>query len=282
MRVPTPVELTCADPNAPCSLPNAFSADPALKAVVAKSKEIGARGTLVPPLTFSAAIFETNLDNDIQFVSSGGGAASTGFFENVGQTRRRGVELGLDGKAGGFTMSAHYTYLAATFQTPLLLNSPNNSTARGLSCAACTEIQVVPGDRIPGIPRHIVKLRAEYAVNRARLGLNVTSQSDRFARGDENNQDVNGPVPGFVVVNLDASFNVSSNWHVFARVDNLFDRRYFTFATLGKNVFTAPGNVFDPTGTSWRSEQFRSVGAPRGAWVGVELRLGGADSGSRP
>jgi outer membrane receptor protein involved in Fe transport len=282
MRVPTPVELTCADPNAPCSLPNAFSADPALKAVVAKSKEIGARGTLVPPLTFSAAIFETNLDNDIQFVSSGGGAASTGFFENVGQTRRRGVELGLDGKAGGFTMSAHYTYLAATFQTPLILNSPNNPTAQGLSCAACTEIQVVPGDRIPGIPRQIVKLRAEYAVDRARLGLNVTSQSNQFARGDENNQDVNGPVPGFVLVNLDASFNVSSNWHVFARVDNLFDRRYFTFATLGTNVFTAPGNVFDPTGTSWRSEQFRSVGAPRGAWVGVEFRLGGTDASSRP
>jgi iron complex outermembrane receptor protein len=281
MRVPTPVELTCADPNAPCSLPNAFSADPALKAVVARTAEIGARGTLTPLLNFSAAIFRTNLDNDIQFVSSGGGAANSGFFENVGQTRRRGVELGLDGKAGALAMSAHYTYLEATFQTPLILNSPNNSTARALSCPTCTEIQVVPGDRIPGIPRHIVTLRTEYAVARYAIGLNVTGRSNQFARGDENNQDVNGPLPGFVVVNLDAHFDVSSSWNVFARVDNLFDRRYFTFATLGKNVFTAPGNVFDPTGTTWSSEQFRTVGAPRGAWVGVEFRAGGSDRGLR-
>jgi len=273
MRVPTPVELTCADPNAPCSLPNAFSADPALKAVVAKTAEFGARGTLLPGLTFSAAIFRTNLDNDIQFVSSGGGATSSGFFENVGQTRRQGVELGLDGKAGAFALSAHYTYLAATFQTPLVLSSPNNSTATALNCRSCAEIQVMPGDRIPGIPRHIVKLRAEYAATRYAAGLNVTGQSNQVARGDENNQDVNGPLPGFVLVSLDARLDISSSWHVFARVDNLFDRRYFTFATLGTNVFTAPGNVFDPTGTTWRSEQFRTVGAPRGAWVGVELRL---------
>ena len=127
-----------------------------------------------------------------------------------------------------------------------------------------------------------MKLRAEYAVSRYEIGLNVTGQSNQFARGDESNQDVNGPLPGFVVVNLDARFNVSANWHVFARVDNLFDRRYFTFATLGRNVFTAPGNVFDSTGTTWRSEQFRTVGAPRGAWVGMEFRAGGSDSGSRP
>ena len=62
MRVPTPVELSCADPNAPCSLPNAFSADPPLKAVVAKTLEAGARGTLFGDINFSAAVFRTNLD----------------------------------------------------------------------------------------------------------------------------------------------------------------------------------------------------------------------------
>lgn len=43
-RVPSPSELTCADPNAPCSLPNAFISDPALSQVVAKSWEAGVRG----------------------------------------------------------------------------------------------------------------------------------------------------------------------------------------------------------------------------------------------
>ena len=44
MRIPTPVELTCADPSAPCSLPNAFLADPPLDPVIAKTLEAGVRG----------------------------------------------------------------------------------------------------------------------------------------------------------------------------------------------------------------------------------------------
>jgi iron complex outermembrane recepter protein len=273
MRVPTPVELTCADPNAPCSLPNAFSADPPLKAVVARNVELGARGTLGPAISFTAAFFRTNLDNDILFVSSGGGAINSGFFENVGQTRRQGVELGLDGKTGAFNLSAHYTYLEATFETPLVLNSPENSTAAALTCPTCTEIQVVPGDRIPGIPKHVVKLRAEYAVRAFTFGVNVLGQSSLYARGDENNQDVNGPIPGFVLVNLDAHYALSSRWNLFARVDNLFDRRYFTYGLLGENVLTAAGNTFDATGTTWRPEQFRTVGAPLGAWIGATYRV---------
>jgi iron complex outermembrane recepter protein len=276
MRVPSPVELACADPNAPCNLPNAFSSDPPLKAVVAKTFEIGARGTLYNRVHFSAALFRTNLDDDIQFISSGGGAVSAGFFQNVGQTRRQGLELGLDGRAGPLTLSAHYTYLDATFQTPLILNSPNNSTAASLSCPTCAEIQVVPGDHIPAIPRQTVKLRAEYARgNQYAIGVNVIGQSDQFARGDENNRDVNGPVPGFALVNLDGHYNLSSSWRLFARVDNLFDHRYFTFGTLGENVLTAPGNTFDLSGTSWRSEQFRTVGVPRGVWLGVEFSADG-------
>ena len=82
-------------------------------------------------------------------------------------------------------------------------------------------------------------------------------------------------MPGFAVVNLDARYAFAPGWEVFAKVNNLFDRRYATFATLGQNVFTGPGNSFDSSGASWRNEQFRSVGAPRGVWVGVNCRFGG-------
>ncbi|WP_245619818.1 TonB-dependent receptor [Methylomicrobium agile] len=40
-RVPTPMELSCADPNDPCRLPNAFVSDPPLDQVVAKTWEGG-------------------------------------------------------------------------------------------------------------------------------------------------------------------------------------------------------------------------------------------------
>ena len=38
-RAPSPVELTCADEDDPCRLPNAFVADPPLEQVVAKTFE---------------------------------------------------------------------------------------------------------------------------------------------------------------------------------------------------------------------------------------------------
>lgn len=279
MRVPTPVELACADPAAPCSLPNAFTSDPPLKAVVAKTMEVGARGQIAHGIHFSGAVFRTNLDDDIEFVGSGGGATNAGFFQNIRQTRRAGAELGLDGRLGPVEVSAHYAYLQATFQTPLVLNSPNNSTAAPLSCPTCAEIRVRPGDRIPGIPRHVAKLRVEYFGSRYSVGINALAQSAQFARGDENNQDNNGAIPGYVLVSLDMHYSASPLWRVFLNVDNLFDRRYSTFGVLGQNVFTAPGDTFDSTAASWRSEQFRTVGVPRGVWLGMELRLGRPDQG---
>ena len=279
MRVPTPVELTCADPAAPCSLPNAFSSDPALKPVISRTVELGARGQLAGTWQWSAAVFHTELRDDIQFISSGGGATSAGYFRNVGDTRRQGVELGLQAHVDALTLAARYSLVDATFRTPLVLNSPNNSTAAPLSCDGCADIQVRPGDHLPGIARNTFKLRAEWAFRKgAIVGVTLTSQGGTYARGDENNADVNGRVPGFTLVNLDAHVPLGAGWEAFANVDNLFDRRSSNFGTLGQNVFTGPGRTFDASGATWRSEQFRTAGAPRGAWVGVTWRFGAADA----
>jgi iron complex outermembrane recepter protein len=270
MRVPTPVELTCADPNAPCSLPNAFVSDPTLKPVISRTWETGARGKLSDNVSWNTAVFRTALDDDIQFISSGGGAISSGFFQNVGQTRRQGIELGVNANLGHLTLSSHYSLIDATYQSPLIVNSPNNSTAQPISCPTCTEIRVSPGDRIPGIPRHQFNARAEYAfTEKFSAGANLIAASDQFARGDENNQDVNGPVPGYAIVNLDARYQVDKNWQFFGKIDNLFDRRYQTFGILGSNPFIGPNNSFDMTGASV-TEQFRSPATPLGVWVGVK------------
>lgn len=280
MRVPTPVELSCADPAAPCSLPNAFSSDPALKPVISHNVEIGARGKAGADLPWSVAVFRTELRDDIQFISSGGGATSAGYFQNVGNTRRQGVELGLAANAAALSLSVHYSFVDATFRSPLILNSPNNSTAAPLSCARCADIRVRPGDRMPDIPRHTFKLRADYALGEAAsFGATFVAQGGQYARGDENNADVNGKAPGFALLNIDARVRLGAGWEAFANVDNVFNRRSSSFATLGRNVFTAPGRTFDSTGASWRSEQFRVAGAPRGIWVGLAWRFGG-DAGS--
>ena len=274
-RVPTPMELTCANPTAPCTLPDAFTSDPPLKSVTAKNFEIGARGELGHAISFTASVFRTNLENDIQFVAAGNGIVSSGYFVNVGQTRRQGFSLGVHGRKGPFDLGVHYSFVQATFQSPLTLNSPNNSTAAPIDCATCTDIRVVPGDRIPGIPENILKLNGQYTAGPLTLGVNVVGQSDIYAQGDENNRDINGPIPGFFLVNLNAGYSLSSRWRVFARIDNVFDQRYYTYGILGLNELTGPGHTFDTTGTTWRNAQFRTVGMPIGAWFGVEYDVDG-------
>jgi iron complex outermembrane receptor protein len=275
MRVPTPVELSCADPNAPCSLPNAFAADPALKPVIARNGEIGARGNAGAGLGWSVAAFRTALSDDIEFISSGGGATSAGYFRNVGHTRRQGLELALNGQASAWRWSAHYSLVDASFRTPLVLNSPNNSSAAAIGCAGCADIRVRPGNRLPGIPRHTLKLRGDVALGAAAsVGAGFVAQGSSVARGDENNADINGRVPGFGLLDLDGRVALGAGWEAFANIDNVFDRRSSSFATLGRNVFTGPGRTFDATGTTWRSEQFRAAGAPRGIWLGLTWRFG--------
>ncbi len=275
MRVPTPIELTCADPAAPCSLPNAFNADPALRAVISKTAEIGARGNINKDLTWSSALYRSVLQDDIQFISSGGGATSAGYFQNVGQTRRQGAEFSLAGTLDAFHWRLNYAYIEASFQTPLILNSPANSTAQPLRCATCGDILVQPGDRLPGIPRQIAKIGMDYASGeRWGASLDVIAQSSTFARGDENNRDAHGAVPGFAVVNCNAQLALSKRITLFAKVDNVFDRLYSSFGLLGVNAFNLPGHAFNPDPTGWTPEQFRSVGAGRGAWLGLTVRTG--------
>ncbi len=279
MRVPTAVELTCADRNAPCSLPNAFASDPALKPVVSRTVEAGARGKIGDSTTWSAAVFRTRLDDDIQFISAGGGAISAGFFQNVGRTLRQGLETGLQTRSGPLELALHYSFIDATFRTPLVINSPSNSTAAPISCPTCTDIQVVPGDRLPGVPRQILKLRLQYAPSdRFEAGFNVIAQSSTYARGDENNLDRNGPLPGFAVVSVDARFDLTPAWELSGRIGNLLNRHYSTFGQLGQNVFSAPGRGFDPTGASWRAEQFRAIAPPLEAWAGITYRFEGGDA----
>ena len=274
MRAPTPVELTCANPAAPCSLPNAFNSDPDLKPVVARTVEIGSRGNFTKDLSWSSALYRSSLSDDIQFISSGGGASSAGYFQNVGQTRRQGIELGLAQSSHPVSWRANYTLTRATFQTPLILNSGSNSSAAPITCANCTDILVQPGNRMPGVPLHIIKLDVDYAPSETwGLGANLIAQSGTYARGDENNQDVHGMVPGFALVNVNGQYQLTRNLQVFAKLDNAFNRLYSTFGTLGANAFYLPGHAFDPNPSNWTAEQFRSVGPGRGAWVGVTYAL---------
>ncbi len=288
MRVPTPMELTCAAPTAPCKLPNSFLADPSLKKVVSRTAELGARGRIGKAGHWSAALFQTRLSDDIQFINDPtSGLLNVGFFANVGETQRRGLELALALRTGDVGWSVSYGYVRATFETPFQFASATNSAAADTNGDGIGDtVFVRSGNRIPGIPEHTVKLQADWEVVRdLSIGASVEYASSIYARGDENNQDLNGKVPGYAVVRLEAAYRIVSGLRLSARVDNLFDARYSNFAVLGENAFTGPGRTFGPAaGVDTAVEQFRAVGAPRGAWVTLEYRFddaGGRKAGAR-
>ncbi|KWF03384.1 TonB-dependent receptor [Burkholderia pseudomultivorans] len=261
MRAPTAIELACADPAAPCSLPNDFVADPALKPVISKTFEAGMRGRIGAATTWSAAAYRTTLTDDIAFISDP--ASAQGYFRNVGDTRRQGIELAGRTQFGPLGVGLSYSYVDATYRSSWTEHSPANSAAD-----ASGNVTVKPGDRIPGIPAHTVKLRLDYAATPSwDIGMNATWRSGVYARGDESNQDANGRIAGYLLVDLDMRYRITKRFEVFASVTNLFDKRYASFGVLGQNFFNGPNHTFD--GAQPVNEQFVGPGAPRGAWVGV-------------
>ncbi|MDR3100272.1 MAG: TonB-dependent receptor [Paraburkholderia sp.] len=263
MRSPTAIELACANPAAPCSLPNDFVSDPDLQPVISKTFEIGARGRIGVSTTWSAAAYSTTLENDIQFISSNGAASNQGYFQNVGRTRRQGFELSGRSQLGPLALTASYSYVDATYRSSWTESSPSNSSAD-----ANGNITVKSGDHIPGIPANMVKLRLDYAATpKWNIGTNLTWRGSIYAQGDENNQDVNGKISGYLLIDLDTTWQVTKQLQLWANITNLLDKRYATFGALGENFFNGPNHTFD--GANPTNEQFVGPGAPRGFWVGL-------------
>lgn len=278
-RAPTVIELGCANPVTPCGLPNDFASDPNLQQVIARTVEVGVRGNLADQrLTWSADLFRTLNSNDIQFVAS---AINAGYFDNVGSTRRQGLDLALGGKDGGLNWHLAYSLVDATFQSGFTVSAASNSTAD-----ANGNIVVSPGDRIPLIPRNTARLVLDYDLtSRWQIGGSLIATSGSFLHGDENNANQaggtnvtgayiegSGWIPGYTVVNLETSYRLSKQVQVFARVVNLLDRRYATAGFLTSNSFT-PSGAFIPNPNNWTNEDAVTPAEPFAVWAGVRLSL---------
>jgi iron complex outermembrane recepter protein len=255
-RVPTPVELTCADPEDPCRLPNAFVSDPPLDQIVASTWESGARG-VVNGVSWSVAAYHTAASDDIIFVSSGT-LRGQGHFENVDRTIRRGVEAGVTYERGDrFSAFATYTVQRAVFGTDLVIASQFHPLAID------SEIPVAEGSSLPGIPRHSGKFGlAARLAPRLDAGFTVRAQSGQYLRGDEANFLI--PSPGFAIADAHGRYRLNEKLSFVGQVTNLFDSRYYTFGVLGD------ATLIDD---DLEQARFYSPGAPRGAWVGAEVRF---------
>jgi outer membrane receptor protein involved in Fe transport len=267
MRVPTAMELTCADPDAPCSLPNIFVADPPLKAVIATTIEAGVRQRWATG-TASLALYRSRLRDDIQFIATAAGSGSAGYFTNVGTTERLGVELGGSTTLAAVTVDARYAYTRATFRSAFSAHSPANALADAQGA-----ISVLPGNRMPGVPEHVLKVHVAWAARAGlELGATLAAASHQFARGNENSADPTGRVPGYAVLDLDLRWQPAAGWELAATIANVLDRRYATFGTLGVDLFTGEGGTY--AATTAQPTPFFGPGAPRAAWLTLRHTFG--------
>ena len=268
-RAPTSIELGCSNPAAPCTLPTQMADDPPLRDVVAKTYEAGARGNLANGLTWNVSAYHSYNHDDLQFISTSA-TNGMGYFDNVGRTRRDGIDIGLAGKGlfnladiSDFSWNASYGFVHATFDSDIEMAQEVNTSAVG------ENINIKKGDLLSNIPMHRLKLRLNYEVNdKFRVGTNLVGFSKSYMLGNENQKhNGDGEVPGYFILNMDANYKVAPKWNLAFKAINLLDHDYYTGGRLLNNAFTGNGAELRADGAAAYSGSGYLPGAPRAAWV---------------
>ncbi len=197
-----------------------------LKPATSDTVELGTKKRIGNGL-ITAALFQTDTKNEIVSDSSFEGRTS---YKNAGETRRRGLELGLDQDFGyDWHLKAAWTLLDARYRSNVCGTE---------SC---------DGNRIPGIARNMAYAGLAYAPEQGwYAGGDVRYMSD-IAADDEN--DVKAP--SYTVFGLNSGYKwLVQNWtlDLFGRVDNLFDRTYVGSVIVnesnGRYYEPAPGRNY--------------------------------------
>jgi len=249
-RAPTAIELTCANPEAPCPIPTAIVDDPPLKPVKGKTWETGVRWSLFPNIHATLAFFRTDLEDDILFRNEPQSRV-LGFFQNVEATRRQGIEFLLRGLWNRGQWFVNYTLTDATFEDDVELFTFANEDRVAL---------VQKGDSLPLVPNHRINGGVEFAITpQWRVRFDGAYVGSQYLRGDEANQ--RGRLDPYFVANAQVSYQYK-NVDVFLRFENLFDATYETYGAFFENTL-------DETGL----ERFLGPGAPFGAFGGIRMKF---------
>ncbi|MGA2997248.1 TonB-dependent receptor [Bradyrhizobium sp.] len=259
-RAPTPLELECANPNMPCIIATFLVSDPPLKQVVSHTYEAGFRGTKdlsFGTLDWKLGVFRATNTDDILAIPSL--VQGFGYFQNVGDTRRQGVEAEANFKSSRWQFHASYAFIDARFLDSLTLGSNSPFVdANG-------NIQVSPGNIIPAIPRHRIKAGFDYAVTDAfKIGGDALWVSSQYLVGDESNQ--YPQLPSYAVFNVHASYQLDKTYQIYGRIDNLFDNRYYTYGGFFDTTEVPNFN----TGNQFANPQSLSPARPRAFYAGLK------------
>ena len=183
----------------------------ALQPAVNDSVEVGAKAKVGGGL-LTAALFRTGTRDEIVTNTNIGGRAT---FQNAGRTRRDGFELGWQHETASYWRTQlAYTLLDARYRDRFCSPSP---------CVASST--VAAGNRMPGIARQSVFASFGWAPPE---GWHAGAELRALSRIQANDVNTAG-APGYMLAALQAGYvKRLEHWELnaFARVDNLFNRRY--------------------------------------------------------
>jgi outer membrane receptor protein involved in Fe transport len=267
-RVPTVIELGCADPLQPCALPTGLQADPFLEQVVSRTVEAGLSYRGANNSAYTASVYRSINKDDILFLRAG--ATQLGYFDNFDRTRHQGLDLSARRDIGNVALRLNYSYLKATYD------------ATGNLFAGERTIAVTPGMPIAGLPKHTLKLGMDWKLApQWSLGGDIVAVSSLVTQGNEDGlledpedgeplEAGNTKIGGYALLNLRASYKPSKQLEFFVRVNNALNREYETYGVLAENLFPN-GELVQPHVTSGGPEGARFVapGASRSVFLGV-------------
>jgi len=278
-RVPTVIELGCADPDKPCRLPVGLQSDPYLKQVIARTTEAGARGRFQDDAasgSYSLSLHRTVNRDDILFLSA---PSRQGYFSNFARTRHQGLDAMLSGQSGRLGIRLAYSYLQAVYD------------ADGELFTGARHVRIRRGTAMAGLPRHSGKLSFDWKLRpELSIGDDLHAVSSLVTQGNEDGlsedaddddgdagrvgQRADWRVHGYLLLGLRASYRPADQWELFARVSNVFNRRYETFGAVAPDLFPH-GRLLAPHEEEGGAEQARFVapGAPRSIVAGLRYRF---------
>lgn len=208
--------------------------------------EVGAKLQLQAALSAEATLFETSTTNEIVVDTNVGGRST---YQNSGRTRRRGAEASLDWHfAERWHLQLAYTYVDAFYVDAY-------DTCATSPCRVPTTL-VASGNRLPGVPRNNAVAELHFG---AELGMRYALSAQYLSSVAAN--DINSVfAPGYALFGASAAYAARWNhgdWSVFARVNNLFDRRYVGSLIVddskgGYFETAAPFNVLLGGTLTWR------------------------------
>jgi len=267
-RVPTVIELGCADKNNPCQLPTGLQADPELKQVVSQTIEVGMRWRNERNYALAVSAYSTNNKNDILFTPSA--TAGMGYFANFSKTRYQGLDLSASKSWGVWSLRTQYSYLYATYQDTAPLMSGDRS------------MSIKPGTRMAGLPMNTLKLHLDWqASEKLFLGASTVSTSRLITQGnedglvglDDETVATDASTKGYTLLNLSATYKAEKGLEYFGKINNALNKRYETYGLLAANNFALDGSSLNGTAGEQTVAKFVAPGATRSLWVGLRYKF---------